>query len=374
MLPVTPVGHRPGPRRRGGGGKLGTRRLPTDPAPTGRRPCRDTAIGANHVGQPSVRCPGAGRLRRGPLAVLSNRLSQRIFVPAPLLVLVAAAVTENVLPSVHVPSERLVERMVTIALICILFDGGMHMGWARFRTAAVPITVLGVVATFLTVAGVALLVHLAVGLGWFPSLLVATAVSPTDPAIVFAVLGQREIEGRSGTILEGSRSQRPRRDRAAGQPRRGGRGGCRRPGSRRRWLRPADGRRRAGRAGRRPATLWFMRPSSCRGGALPAAHGGVRVDHLRRGDAGSRSGFLAVFVAGILLGDERAPYKREIERFHSALASLGEIVAFTMLGLTVNRRRVARADVWLPGCPGGRGPGRGDPPAGGRARAWCRSG
>ena len=50
------------------------------------------------------------------------------------------------------------------------------------------------------------------------------------------------------------------------------------------------------------------------------------------------SGFLAVFVAGILLGDVRAPYKGEIERFHSSLASLAEIVAFTVLGLTVVRR------------------------------------
>jgi cell volume regulation protein A len=61
------------------------------------------------------------------------------------------------------------------------------------------------------------------------------------------------------------------------------------------------------------------------------------------------SGFLAVFVAGILLGDPGAPYKREIERFHSALASLGEIVAFLVLGLTVNLTVVARPDVWIPG-------------------------
>jgi cell volume regulation protein A len=61
------------------------------------------------------------------------------------------------------------------------------------------------------------------------------------------------------------------------------------------------------------------------------------------------SGFLAVFVAGIVLGDERAPYKAEIRRFHSALASLGEIVAFIVLGLTVNLSVLARADVWIPG-------------------------
>jgi cell volume regulation protein A len=47
------------------------------------------------------------------------------------------------------------------------------------------------------------------------------------------------------------------------------------------------------------------------------------------------SGFLAVLLAGILVGDTRAPYKREIERFASALASLAEIVAFTVLGLSI---------------------------------------
>ena len=43
------------------------------------------------------------------------------------------------------------------------------------------------------------------------------------------------------------------------------------------------------------------------------------------------SGFLAVFAAGMVLGDERAPYKREIERFHSAFGSLAEIAAFVFL-------------------------------------------
>jgi potassium/hydrogen antiporter len=39
--------------------------------------------------------------------------------------------------------------------------------------------------------------------------------------------------------------------------------------------------------------------------------------------------------AGIIAGDARAPYKGEVERFHAALASLAEIVAFIVLGLTV---------------------------------------
>ena len=61
------------------------------------------------------------------------------------------------------------------------------------------------------------------------------------------------------------------------------------------------------------------------------------------------SGFLAVFVAGILIGDARAPYKREIEHFHSGLSSLAEIVAFVALGLTVDLGVLAQPDVWVPG-------------------------
>lgn len=67
------------------------------------------------------------------------------------------------------------------------------------------------------------------------------------------------------------------------------------------------------------------------------------------GTLASGSGFLAVFVAGIVIGDECAPFKREVERFHSALASLAEIVAFIVLGLTVDLAVLARSDVWIPG-------------------------
>jgi cell volume regulation protein A len=61
------------------------------------------------------------------------------------------------------------------------------------------------------------------------------------------------------------------------------------------------------------------------------------------------SGFLAVLVAGIVIGDEPAPYKGEIERFHSSLASLAEIVAFVMLGLTMRLSQLASASAWIDG-------------------------
>lgn len=287
----------------------------------------------------------------GLVAVLANRLTERVKIPVPLLVLVGAAVAVHAVPAVQSPSEPTVERVITIALVLVLFDGGMHIGPSRFRAAVVPILSLGVVGTALTAAGAALVVHYAFGIGWFPAVLVATAVAPTDPAVVFSVLGKREIRGRSSTILEG--------ESGANDP-----VGISLMSS----LIFAGGLSAAGFAdvgtqfalqmvvglavgvigGR--ALLVFMRrvalPSeglyslrtlaSCLMlyGIATLAHG---------------SGFLAVFVAGIVIGDARAPYKPEIKRFHAALAGLAEIVAFAFLGLTVDINVLAHPDVWIPG-------------------------
>src|SRR6478735_9065789 len=117
--------------------------------------------------------------------------------------LVFAAVVVQVVPGLPVPVEGTVERVVTIALVLILFDGGMHIGWDRFRPAAGSIAIVGLAGTFLTAAGGAVVLHAVFGLPWYLAVLVATAVSPTDPAVVFSVLSGREIAGRSGTILEG---------------------------------------------------------------------------------------------------------------------------------------------------------------------------
>jgi Sodium/hydrogen exchanger family len=65
--------------------------------------------------------------------------------------------------------------------------------------------------------------------------------------------------------------------------------------------------------------------------------------------AAGGSGFLAVFVAGLVLGDARPPHQREVVRFHAALSSLAEIVAFAVLGLTIHLGAVAQHWVWLVG-------------------------
>ena len=66
-----------------------------------------------------------------------------------------------------------------------------------------PITILGVLGTFATAPLVAVAAHYLLGFDWTVSLLIGAALAPTDPAVTFSVLAGKEVEGRSGTILEG---------------------------------------------------------------------------------------------------------------------------------------------------------------------------
>ena len=125
-------------------------------------------------------------------------------MPTPAIFLGAAAIASLIWPSLyrHLPVQA-VERVAVVALIVILFNGGMDVGWRRFRVSAFPILSLGIFGTFATAGVVALVAHYVLGLGWMFAGIVGAALSPTDPAVMFSVLGRQEIGGDSGTILEG---------------------------------------------------------------------------------------------------------------------------------------------------------------------------
>jgi cell volume regulation protein A len=287
----------------------------------------------------------------GLCAVWSNRASQRIRIPAPALFLVAAAVASDLVPALGRVPILTVQRVVTVMPVLLLFDGGMHIGWRRFRAAAAPVVWIGVAGTAVTAAGITVLAHTVFGFDWRAALLLGVTLSPTDPAVVFSVLGRREITGRSGTLLEGeSGANDPVGIAAMAAVLTAGTGG---------W--PAVG-----------AGLGTFAAQMAIGAAAGIIGGYVLALAMRRlplpgaalyplqtllgastiyglATLAHGSGFLAVFAAGILVGDLRAPYTAEIERFHSSLASLAEIVAFTMLGLTVSVRGLAHGTGWLLG-------------------------
>jgi potassium/hydrogen antiporter len=287
------------------------------------------------------------------LAIASSRLTERLRVPGPAIFLLAAAVASDIFPSLGEQlSIRNVERIGVVALIVILFDGGMKVGWRHFRAAAVPITLLGVVGTFGTAAIVALFAHFLFDFGWTTAGIVGAALAPTDPAVMFSVLGRREVGGRSGTILEGE-------------------SGANDPVGIALMLGMLEFATHAnssftivirefaiemtvglaiGLAGG-VALRWLMRnaPLPSQGlyplRALASAFAIYGIAAVAHG-----SGFIAVFVAALLVGDARAPYKAEIVSFHASLASLAEMTVFVALGLTVDLTDIVRdRDVWLVG-------------------------
>lgn len=285
------------------------------------------------------------------IAVLGNRLSERIRIPAPVLFLVVAAVASDVWHPLYALSPIHTERIVTVALVMILFDGGMHLGWRRVSSAIGVISVVGIAGTVLTGAGLAVCAHVIFGVGWTPALLLGTALAPTDPAVVFSVLGRREIVGRAGTILEG--------ESGANDPvgialllalaTMSGSGGSVALAVVGNFVLQMAVGLAVGLAGgwvllqfirRVPLPAAGLYPLRVLAGAF-ALYGIASVAH--------GSGFLAAFVAGVLLGDQRAPYKTEIERFSSALASLGEIVAFAVLGFSVHLADLSHHRTWLIG-------------------------
>ena len=61
------------------------------------------------------------------------------------------------------------------------------------------------------------------------------------------------------------------------------------------------------------------------------------------------SGFLAVFVAGIVVGDLEYDARRAVRHFDSALADLGELAVFVALGLTIDLAFIADEGLWWRG-------------------------
>jgi cell volume regulation protein A len=283
-------------------------------------------------------------------AIAANAVGSRLRIPAPALFLVVAAAASDLVPALARIPLLAEERIVTVALILILFDGGMHIGWRRFRAAAGATTWVGVAGTAVTAAAIALLARFALGLDWQAALLLGAALSPTDPAVVFSVLGNRDIRGRSGTILEGeSGVNDPVGIALLAALLAAGHGGN-----------PVVG-----------GVVEFLLEMLI--GGVVGAVGGLLLGVLMRrvrlpneslyplrslafavllyGAAAllHGSGFLAVFVAGILVGDTRGPYQAEVRRFTGGLSSLAEIVAFTVLGFSVSWSAVLRPDVLLAG-------------------------
>ena len=92
----------------------------------------------------------------------------------------------------------------SIALALILFDGGLRTRFSTFRTVLAPATGLATVGVLLTAAITAPVAKAVLGISWLEAFLVGAMVGSTDVAAVFFLIHARglRLRPRVGAILE----------------------------------------------------------------------------------------------------------------------------------------------------------------------------
>jgi potassium/hydrogen antiporter len=284
-------------------------------------------------------------------SILLGRTTNRIGVPALLAFLGLGMIAgAQGIGRIAFSDYRLSFNLGTLALLVILFDGGLNTPTKRVRENILPAAVLATIGVFMTA------VLTAIGARWFglptrQSLVIGAILSSTDAAAVFLIVRSAgvQLKRRPGAILELesglndpmaflmtvtlTRSLVEHRaitiNAAIGVAASLVVGGC--LGAAVGWLgRTMLRTLRAGAGGLYPV---FTLAVAFLSFGLPALIDG--------------SGLLAAYVSGIVMGAERIPHSGSVRRVHDSMAWLAQLSMFLLLGLLVTPSELAEAA--LPG-------------------------
>jgi cell volume regulation protein A len=129
--------------------------------------------------------------------ILSSLVALRFGAPLLLIFIVVGMLAGESGPGgIHFEDVRLVFMVGSIALALILFDGGLRTRFATFRSVLAPagtLATVGVVVTSVLVAPAAIYLF---GMEWTEGLLLGGAVASTDAAAVFFLMHARGLRLR----------------------------------------------------------------------------------------------------------------------------------------------------------------------------------
>lgn len=277
------------------------------------------------------------------VAVGAVRFSTRLGVPSLLVYLALGVSIGEAGLGIRFDDVELTRVLGFCALIVIIAEGGLSARWSTLRPVLGMAAALSTVGVVVSIVVVGVVVHLLLGLDWRLALLYGAVLSSTDAAAVFATLRRLRLPPRLVATLEAESGINDApvvilvlllsRD-ATAHP----------------WWYEvalvsyelgvgAGVGVAAGIAGRyalRRAAL----PSA---GLYPIAVVGFTVLAYAAGSVLHASGFLAVYVAGVLLGNARLPHRQAILGFADGLAWLAQIGLFVLLGLLVSPGRLGSA-------------------------------
>lgn len=227
----------------------------------------------------------------------------------------------------------------SLALAVILFDGGLRTRAHTFRVALKPAVTLATVGVILTAGITGGLVAWVFELGWVQGLLLGAIVGSTDAAAVFGLLHSRglELKQRVAATLEiESGSNDPMAifltifliEVLLGEHDVLGAAAALE-------FVQQIGLGAAIGAGGGLALVYLINHLRLTAGLYPllALGGGLLTFGITAVLGGS--GFLAAYLAGLVVGNRRLQASQNIRRFHDGFAWLAQITMFVMLGLLV---------------------------------------
>ncbi len=278
------------------------------------------------------------------VAVFAVRLSSRTGVPALLVYLAVGVAVGEAGLGFRFENYDLTGELGLIALAVILAEGGLTTRWSQVRgqlAAAAVLSTVGVMISVATVAGVAILL---LDTSTRTAVLLGGAVASTDAAAVFSVLRRLPLKARVRSLLEAESGLNDAPAvvlvTIASSSSWGSANGLEIAGL---MVYELVAGLLVGLAVGWIGRTFLGRLALPSAGLYPLAT--VALVLLSYGAAGSlhASGFLAVYVSGLIIGSTRLPHRRAVLGFATSLALLAELGLFVLLGLLASPARLLDA-------------------------------
>ena len=275
------------------------------------------------------------------LALVAVRLARRLGLPSLLLYLGIGMVLGNAGFGIQFNNTLLTEQIGLAALVFILAEGGLTTRWENVRPALGLGVALATVSVLVSVVVAGTGVHLLLGLDWRTSFLWGAVLSSTDAAAVFSVLRGVGVRSRIAAALELESGLNDAPVVIAVLLLAGA--------DTLTWTDPLLVIVELAVGLAVGLLLGFGGAVGLRRGALPAAGlyplatlaviaGSYALAQIAHG-----SGFLATYVAAVILGNSHLPHRASTLSFAEGLGWIAQIGLFVVLGLYVDPLRLPQA-------------------------------
>ncbi len=269
--------------------------------------------------------------------VICAGFAERLRAPGLLLFLaLGMAIGDDGLGLINLSDAGFAQTIGVVALVVILYEGGLISSPSALRPAVGPALVLATLGVVLTAAVVAGAASLVLGTSGTTALLIGAVVASTDAAAVFAVLRRAPLPRRLTSLLEAESGSNDPMAILLTVGLLGVAEGAVSPAD---WatfgLRQLVGGAAVG------IGIGWLGAVALNGSRLGSAGLysvlGLGVAGLAYGSAAAvgTSGFLAVYVAGVVVAARSPRQRRALRTFHEGLAATAQISLFLLLGLLV---------------------------------------